>query len=81
VQKFVLEHAEGIFGPKEAKETREGCIIRILTISTLNPYRMAVGHVGDVSVKHSALIFGFIEKGQNVLNLKKQTMKKRGRKI
>jgi len=47
------------------QEKGEECIMRFLTINTLNPYRVAVGCVGDVSVKHSALIFGLSEKGQN----------------
>ena len=39
--------------PKKQEEGEE-YIVRILTISTLNPYPVAVGYIGDVSVKHSA---------------------------
>jgi len=48
--------------------------MRILTIITLNRYGVAVGYVADISLKHSVLIFGLTEKGQNVLKLKKQMM-------
>ena len=74
----ILREYFGLRRPKKQEEVEE-CIMRILTITTLNPYREAVGYVGDVSEKLSAQIFGFSVYGQNILQLKKQNVKRRCR--
>jgi hypothetical protein len=43
----MLEEYLDLRRPKKQKK-REESIMRILTISTPNPYRVAVGYVGDV---------------------------------
>ena len=51
-----------------------------LTLSSFNADRVAVGYVDDVSEELSASTLGFSEQVQNGLKLKKQEMKRRGRK-
>ena len=67
-----------LWRPKEQEKVEE-CVMRILTVSTINPFREAAEYFGEVSEKLSVYIFGFSLYEQNILQLKKQNVKRKGR--